>query len=257
MSKPPTTTSRWPIAVTPGSSRGTINGGPSLQCLVGASGRGADELHAASTSQSTDFIRPRIDPMAVSCVVSGVRHIVFLLLAPTATARADDDEDQYFASFPTKMFAAGLAGHGGRGKVGPEAGSGRGRARVRPRALGVPRDRQLRELVARCSNEMTTVYGNRWRGALGIRWLARQFIPVDELGVDLYLHGAGLSRYHWKDGKQTRPMSTSGWHGRAHVRAPRISVRLDLDLLFSRGRFGIRRRDGDRMVKLLATCCSR
>jgi hypothetical protein len=179
--------------------------------------------------------------MPVSCVVSGVRHIVFLLLALTATARADDDEDQYFASFPTKMFAAGLAGHGGRVEGRPEAGLGPtvelgyGRGRWEYLATGSFESSSI------ARTEMTTTSGNRWRGALGMRWLARQFIPVDELGVELHLRGmAGLSRYTWDDGTQTQPDLDVGLAVAVRMlRKPGIAVRFDLDLVFAEGDTGV------------------
>jgi hypothetical protein len=170
-----------------------------------------------------------------------VRHIVLLLIALTATARADDDEDQYYASFPTKNFAAGFTGHGGRVEGRPEAGIGPmlelgyGRGRWEYLAEGSFETSSLDR------TEMTKVNGQRWRGALGMRWLARQFIPVDELGVELHLRGmAGLSRYHWDDGKQTQPDLDLGLAVAVRMlRKPGIAVRLDVDLVFAEGDTGV------------------
>lgn len=179
--------------------------------------------------------------MLVSCVISGVRHIVLLLLALTATARADDDEDQYFASFPSKMLAAGITGHGGRvegrpeGGVGPVLELGYGRGRWEYLVEG------SYETSGLARTEMTTVDGNRWRGAAGMRWLARQFIPVDELGVELHFRGmAGVSRYHWDDGEHTQPDLDVGLAVAVRMlRKPGIAVRLDLDLVFAENDTGV------------------
>jgi hypothetical protein len=179
--------------------------------------------------------------MPVSCVVNGVRHIVLLLLALTATARADDDEDQYFASFPTKMFAAGVTGHGGRVNGHPEVGIGPslelgyGRGRWEYLATGSFESSRLER------TEMTVVGGHRLRGALGMRWLARQFIPFDALAVELHLRGlAGLSRYTWDEGRRTQPDLDVGLAVAVRMlRKPGIAVRFDLDLVFAEGDTGV------------------
>lgn len=178
--------------------------------------------------------------MPVSCVGSGVRHIVLLLLALTATARADDDEDQYFASFPTKMLAVGVSGHGGRiaghpeGGLGPMLEVGYGRGRWEYLAEGSYESSSIERTM------MTTAGGSRLRGALGMRWLARQFIPFDALGVELHLRGAaGLSRYRWDDGRQTRPDLDVGLAVAARMlRRPGVGMRVDLDLVFADGDTG-------------------
>jgi hypothetical protein len=179
--------------------------------------------------------------MPVSCVVSGVRHIVLLLLALTATARADDDEDQYFASFPTKMASAGITGHGGRVNGRPEAGVGPtlelgyGRGRWEYLATGSFESSSL------ARTDAMSVNGTRWRGAAGMRWLARQFIPIEELAVELHLRGlAGVSRYHWDDGNETQPDLDLGLAVAVRMlRKPGIAVRLDIDLVFADGDTGV------------------
>jgi hypothetical protein len=173
--------------------------------------------------------------------MSGVRHIVLLLLALTATAHADDDEDQYFASFPRVMFAAGVTGHGGRvegrpeGGVGPTLELGYGRGRWEYLAEGSYSTSAIER------TQMTTVDGQRWRGAVGMRWLARQFIPIEELGVELHLRGlAGLSSYKWVDDKHTQPDLDVGLAVALRMlRKPGIAVRLDFDLIFAEGDTGV------------------
>lgn len=175
----------------------------------------------------------------MSRVVSGVRHIALLLIALTATAHAGDgeDEDAYFASFPKLSVAAGMAGHGGRVDGKPEDGM----AAVLELAYGRGRWQYLAEGDLGSTNlqrTMTThVPGTRTRGALGMRWLARQFIPFDPLGIELYLRGtAGLSRYHWVDERETHADLTLGLSVAARAfRRPHVFARFDLDMVFAAG----------------------
>ena len=183
----------------------------------------------------------------MSCVLSGVRHIALLLIALTATVHADpdehedEDEDAYFASFPTASFAVGMNGHGGRVDGKPEGGLGG----VLEIDYGRGRWQYLAEGSLETSNvqrTMTThVAGMRRRGALGMRWLARQFIPFEPMGVELYLRGAaGLESYQWVDDKMTRPDLDLGLGVAVRMfRRPRITARFDLDMVFAAGDTGI------------------
>lgn len=180
----------------------------------------------------------------MSRVVSGVRHIALLLICLTAaTARADDgeDEDAYFASFPKLTVAAGMTGHGTRIDGKPEDGL----AAVLELAYGRGRWQYLLEGELGSSNlqeTMTThVPGTRSRGAAGMRWLARQFIPFDPLGIELYLRGtAGVEHFHWIDERQTRPDLSLGLSFAARAfRRPQLFARFDLDMVFASGDTGI------------------
>ena len=168
--------------------------------------------------------------------------LAFALLAAASPAHADDedDEDSYFVAFGKHTIDAGFTGHGTRigglseGGMGARLDLGYGRGRWQYTAEGSLESSSLQE------TQMTASAGRRARGALGVRWLARQFIPVDQLGVDMYLHAAGgLSSYRWMDGTSTRPDVELGV-GMAVRKFARhdIYVRLDLDLLVSRGDAG-------------------
>jgi hypothetical protein len=174
-----------------------------------------------------------------------VRHIALAIavLAAASPAHADDgddDEDSYFVGFGKHTIAAGFTGHGTRidgrseGGMGARFELGYGRGRWQYTGEASIETSSLQE------TEMTTSPGRRTRGALGVRWLARQFIPVDALGVDMYLHAAGgLSAYHWMDAHSTRPDVDLGvGMGVRKFGRHDVFVRLDLDLLFSRGDAG-------------------
>ena len=173
-----------------------------------------------------------------------MRHATLLavaVLAAASPARAEvDDEDTYFVGFPRYTVDAGFTGHGTRidglteSGMGARLDLGYGRGRWQYSAEGSLESSSLQE------TQTTASAGRRARGALGVRWLARQFIPVDQLGVDMVLHAAGgLSSYRWMDGTSTRPDVDLGV-GMAVRKFARhdIYVRLDLDLLVSRGDAG-------------------
>ncbi|MBV8756088.1 MAG: hypothetical protein JO257_02360 [Deltaproteobacteria bacterium] len=172
-----------------------------------------------------------------------MRHILIALafVAISTPAHAeDDDEDAYFAAFGKHTLAAGFGGHGGRidghgeGGMGAMLELGYGRGRWQYTAEGDVESSDLR------TTEMTTLPGRRLRGALGVRWLARQFIPVDPLGVEMYLHAAaGLSSYRWMNERSQRPDLTVGvGSGVRRFGRHDIFVRLDVDLVFSKGDAG-------------------
>jgi hypothetical protein len=212
-----------------------------LQCEDGASTCAAGELQPASAIQSAALIRPRIDRLAVSRVGYGVRHIALILLALTATAHAEDDEDAYFASFPKVSVGAGIMGRDARIDGKPESGVtaelelayGRGRWQYL-----VEGDLGASDLQA---TMMTHVTGRRERGAAGMRWLARQFIPFDPLAIELYLRGtAGLEHYHWIDDTQlSRPDLDLGFSFAIRAfKRPHLFVRFDVDMVFAAGDTG-------------------
>jgi hypothetical protein len=167
-----------------------------------------------------------------------VRHIVLVLIALTATARADDpeDEDAYFASFPKLSIAAGVTGHSAR----IDGKSEDGMAGMLELAYGRGRWQYLVEGDLGATNLQTTmtsrVTGRRERGAAGMQWLARQFIPFDPMAVELYLRGtAGIEHYQWVDDTHlSRPDLDVGLSFALRwFRRPHLFVRFDVDMVFA------------------------
>ena len=168
-----------------------------------------------------------------------MRHVAIVLLALTATAHAED-EDAYFASFPKLSVAAGMTGHGGRLDDRPESGLGA--------VLEVDYGRGRWQYLAEGSLGTSTVQrtmttsegGMRSRGALGMRWLARQFIPFDPLGIELYLRGtAGLEHFRWASDQETRPDLTLGMSFATRAFRRGVFTRIDVDMVFARGDTGV------------------
>jgi hypothetical protein len=169
-----------------------------------------------------------------------VRHIALVVLALTATAQAED-EDPYFASFRTLSLAAGVSYHhglvDGRVEVGADGvvdlAMGRGRWQyVASGSLGT---------TALQRTETTGVHGMHTHGALGTRWLARQFIPADQLAVELYLHGAaGVEHERYMDERVTRPDLDLGFAlAVRRLRRPGVFARFDIDAVFAEGSPGV------------------
>jgi len=174
-----------------------------------------------------------------------VRHIALVLIALTATARAEpdaDDEDQYFASFPKVSIAAGASGRSTR--IDGKADSGA--TAVLELAYGRGRWQYFLEGnlgVTNLQTTMTTSISGRFeRAALGMRWLARQFIPFDPLGVELYLRGAiGVEDHRFVDDTRvSRPDLDVGLSFAARsFRRAHVFTRFDIDMVFARGDTGI------------------
>lgn len=168
--------------------------------------------------------------------------MVLLALTATAHAEGSEDEDAYFASFPRVSVAAGMGGHSSRIDGKPEDGM----AGVLELAYGRGRWQYLVEGDLGSSNLQTTmtshVAGRYERGAAGMRWLARQFIPFDPLAVELYLRGtAGYESHRWTDEtRESRPDLDLGISlaTRAFKR-PHVFARFDLDMVFASGDTGV------------------
>jgi hypothetical protein len=159
-------------------------------------------------------------------------------------ARADDDDDDPdgdFTKLPVKSIAVGIQGHGTRVKGQSEGGVGAtlelayGRGRWQYLAEGSIAS-SSRDTGMMTGTTADAIAGHLWRGALGGRWLARQFVPDSSFGVELFLLGeAGMEHYHYDGGsKLTRPELAFGFgiQGRG-FRAPRFGFRLDARLLFT------------------------
>jgi hypothetical protein len=172
----------------------------------------------------------------------------FLVLAAlgSATARADDDDDDDddgdYEPFPTRSIGIGGYGHAthvanhAEGGFGPtlELAYGRGRWQYLVEGSYASSDRDPTTMMLSPGEER--VSGHQWRGVLGARWLARQFMPDSSGGVELFLMSlAGIQHYHYAGGsKLTRPEVGLGVgiQGRVYKK-PKLAFRLDMRLLFT------------------------
>lgn len=132
-----------------------------------------------------------------------MHRIALCLTLVSATAFAEGDEE--FKNAPGKALAVGFFDHDS--EVGGMHESGIG-ADVEG-ALGHDRTQFFAELTV-MSAKIETMDGPRGtfgRGGAGVRWLARQFQPERDLGVELFLEAVtGVERYWWNGGGQlTRP----------------------------------------------------
>ncbi len=162
---------------------------------------------------------------------------IVLGAAGTAAAGHTPDEDGVVGN-ADHAFGVALLGQAGRiGGVGEggigmtlEAALGRGRWQYFVEASAA------RVGLENATEEMT-FDGTLGRGALGARWIARQFQMDGEGGVELYLLGAaGLQRFWWDDGgKLTRPEVDVGWGTQVRLWKWRteVAVRIDMRVVFT------------------------
>lgn len=114
--------------------------------------------------------------------------VIGALLAASATASADELEDPDYAPFPIVSLAPGVQ-RDALG-IGPSL----------ELAIGNDRWQYLGEgSISRSSK----------RGALGVRWLARQFAFDTHAGIELFLVATGGERWR-RDGMGTTPELTVG-----------------------------------------------
>jgi hypothetical protein len=145
----------------------------------------------------------------VSCVDRDVLRIALGLTLVSAPAFAEvyEEEEAQFHEAPGMGLAVGFFSHDS--EVGGTRASGVG-AGVEG-ALGHGRTQFFAELsVMSAKLETMNAPGPRGtfgRTGAGVRWLARQFQPEREFGVELFLEAvAGVERYWWDGGGQlTRP----------------------------------------------------
>jgi hypothetical protein len=173
---------------------------------------------------------------ALACVLA------IAALAAPARADDDDDDDGDYAPFPTRSIAIGGYGHSthvaghSEGGFGPTLELAYGRGRWQYLAEGSYASADRDPTMTPLSPGQTRIEGHVWRGALGARWLARQFTPDSSGGVELFLMSlAGMQHYHYAGGsKLTRPEVAFGVgiQGRIY-RKPRVAFRLDMRLLFT------------------------
>lgn len=156
-------------------------------------------------------------------------------------ARADDtttdDEDGEFVPLPRRSMGLAFSGHGTRIDGRSESGFGT----TLELALGNDRWQYLAEggfstanLAIAGSDAMTG--GRMLRGALGLRWLARQFRPDSSGGIELFLISlAGLQRYYLDDGTRLRRAELAvGFGMQARVfKRPRLAFRVDARMLYT------------------------
>jgi hypothetical protein len=166
--------------------------------------------------------------------------------AVPAVAHADDDDDDPdgdFVPFRPRSIAIGGYGHGTRvggnseGGFGPTLELAYGRGRWQYLAEGAYAGSSFPDPDAPSAAQgMKTIDGHLWRGALGARWLARQFKPDSSGGVELFLLSlVGMEHFHYAGGaKLTRPEIALGMgvQGRVYNK-PRLAFRLDIRLLFT------------------------
>jgi hypothetical protein len=170
------------------------------------------------------------------------------LVAAPSVAHADqddDDPDGDFVPFRTRSIAIGGYGHGTRvggqseGGFGPTLELAYGRGRWQYLAEGSYASSSFDDPnapPATTSTERMRIDGHVWRGALGARFLARQFMPDSSGGVELFLLSlVGMEHFHYSGGaKLTRPEVALGMGVQGRVyKKPHLAFRLDVRLLFT------------------------
>ncbi len=172
---------------------------------------------------------------------------MFVLAAlGSGTVRADDsdddDDDGDYEPFPTRSIAIGGYGHVTHVANHEESGFGAtlelayGRGRWQYLAEGSISGSERDPAMTSLQVGEERISGHVWRGTVGARWLARQFMPDSSGGIELFLLSlAGLEHYHYDGGsKLTRPEVAFGVgiQGRVYKK-PRLAFRLDMRLLFT------------------------
>ncbi len=137
-----------------------------------------------------------------------MRRIALGLLLVASAARADDDP---FHAVPSHSLAAAFVAH--TSQIGSDVEGGEG-AGVEC-ALGSGRWQYFAEGSLDHTDAGSTMagapeydaHGWRGRGGVGVRWIARQFVPEPGGAMELYLEAVtGVERYWWQDGGElTRP----------------------------------------------------
>jgi len=155
-----------------------------------------------------------------------------LLLLVSTTAFADDEgtEDPTYTPFPRVSVAAALQAHGSEVQGHYESGLGP----ALELAVGSGRWQLTGEGSIASSTRMKDT-GSVSRAAVGLRWLARQFAPDHDGGVELYLASAvGAERFDVGDVTTRRSELALG--GGLQLRLfhhPRFIVRFDARAVFT------------------------
>jgi hypothetical protein len=155
----------------------------------------------------------------------------------------DDDPDGEFFPFKSRSIAIGGYGHGthvgghSEGGFGPTLELAYGRGRWQYLAEGSYSGSSFEDPDAPAtSTTRMRIDGHVWRGAIGARWLARQFTPDDSAGIELFLLSlVGMQHFHYDGGaKLSRPEVALGAGVQLRVyRKPRLAFRIDVRILFT------------------------
>lgn len=166
-----------------------------------------------------------------------------LAAAPSVAHADDEDPDGEFVAFRAKSIAIGGYGHGSRvggqseGGFGPTLELAYGRGRWQYLAEGSYASSSFDDPTSPVtSTERMRIEGHVWRGALGTRFLARQFRPDSTGGIELFLLSLlGMEHFHYSGGsKLTRPEVALGMGVQGRVyRKPHLAFRIDLRVLFT------------------------
>ena len=120
-----------------------------------------------------------------------------VLVLATTPARADVETTDP-NPMPARSIAAGIAGHGGRYLGRPEGGWGP----FVELALGHRRFQYLAELQVmpiKTGDDGPERRGLAVRGGVAVRWLARSFVLVDRLALEMHLEAfAGAAQLRWE-----------------------------------------------------------
>ena len=170
--------------------------------------------------------------------------IALAVVTTTGVARADDeddddvdDEDATFVA--NKRFSIGVSVGGHSTRVADKSESGFGTALE----LALGRDRWQYFIeggiatshVMPAANATTTIDGNLKHAGLGARWIARQFRPGSDGGIEMFLVSrVGMEWISLDDNKMStrRPELAFGFglQGRIYGR-PRLAFRLEARVL--------------------------
>jgi hypothetical protein len=156
--------------------------------------------------------------------------LALLVLLATTSVRADDGEEPEYSPFPRVSLAGAfqihgseLAGHYERDAgVAVELAAGNGRWQYLVEGSGA-------------SGERMHTPGAVARGALGIRWLARQFAPESDQTIELFAVGTGgAARYSLDGAVATRGELSLGAGMQIRLlHHPRFAIRFDARTLFT------------------------
>jgi hypothetical protein len=166
--------------------------------------------------------------------------MTFAVLAALASVANAEDEDPDHVPFQRTSIGVGVQGHGSRiggqseGGFGPNLELAVGRGRWQYLAEGAFASSNLSD--GSTPAPQMDIAGRMFRGGVGLRWLARQFMFDRSGGVELLLSSLlGVQRLSFDDGgRLVRPELALGVgiQGRG-FRRPRLAVRLESRVVFT------------------------
>lgn len=178
----------------------------------------------------------------MSCVGRDVRHIALAILLASAPAAAEE-ADPDFVAMPGRAATISFVGQSTRVHGVSEGGSGAslelavGSGRWQLLAEGMFANSDRDQLAAGAM----AIPGRMLHAGGGLRWLARQFIPEEGGGFELYLSATtGVSSFYWDDGERlVRADLALGTGMQIRVYKVRdLTLRLDTRVLFAQGSTG-------------------